>query len=40
MLDIQKDVFHAYPMFPMVPEARETLDRAVSFLDKTSGVKA
>jgi len=35
MLDIQHDVFHAYPMLPVVPEARDTIEKAVRFIDET-----
>ena len=33
-LDVQHGVCHAYPMFPMIPEARATLKRMFSFVDK------
>lgn len=31
-LDIQHDVCHAYPMFPVMPEAQDTLDKVFAFI--------
>ncbi|MDQ0221842.1 alpha/beta hydrolase [Streptococcus moroccensis] len=31
-IDIQHNVFHAYPMFPKIPEARKTLKKAFDFV--------
>ena len=34
-LDIQHEVCHAYPMLPMMPEARETIQKAMDFAMET-----
>lgn len=36
-IDIQHGLFHAYPMFPVVPEARETIAKTFDFIDKFCG---
>lgn len=33
-LDVQHDVCHAFQMFPMIPEARESLDKCFRFLSE------
>lgn len=34
-LDVKSGVCHAYPIFPMMPEAKETIDKAMKFVDET-----
>lgn len=33
-MDVKHDVCHAYPMFPMMPEAKETIEKAMRFVLK------
>ncbi|MBQ9612516.1 MAG: alpha/beta hydrolase [Lachnospiraceae bacterium] len=32
-LEVLHDMIHAYPIFPMIPEARETIEKAVKYLE-------
>lgn len=36
-LDVQKGLCHAYPIFPPVPEAQETIEKTFAFIQKYVG---
>ena len=36
-LDVQNELCHAYPMLPVLPEARETIQKAMDFAGKVMG---
>ena len=36
-LDVQHELCHAYPMLPVLPEARETIQKAMDFAGKVMG---